>query len=97
MRSETARAVPLIGLLVVGAVNVVAAVLCAALWLVGPEASASSARLRFTELDRAGVVNAPALRQFDASHAFGDVDRLEYRRTVPDYIAGPAADGQRTA
>lgn len=46
-------------------------------------------RGRFTQLDRAGVINEQALEQFHPSYGF---KKGHIRNTVPRYIAGPALD-----
>ena len=55
------------------------------------------ARERFSELDRAGAINAPAIEKLDADHRFGNVQSLEHRNKVPTWIAGPSTDGLRLA
>lgn len=76
-------------------VNIAAMLLFAALLFVVPMFSQLETRIRFTELDRAGVVNPPALKQLHASYGFGDITMLEYRRTVPDYVAASPLAAQR--
>ncbi|MFI5381861.1 MAG: hypothetical protein ACHRHE_21390 [Tepidisphaerales bacterium] len=77
--------------------NIGAALLFAILLFIVPTFSELSTRLKFTELDRAGVVNAPALKQFHPDRGFGDINQLEYRRTVPDYIAASPLAAERTS
>ncbi|MEI8195389.1 MAG: hypothetical protein WCI73_05720, partial [Phycisphaerae bacterium] len=68
-------------------INTGATLLFAILLFVVPEFSKLDTRIKFTELDRAGVVNASAFKQFHKSYGFGDSLTLEYRSTVPVYIA----------
>lgn len=75
--------------------NIVAVLMFAVLLFVVPMFSQLETRVRFTELDRAGVVNPPALKQFHPSYGFGDITTLEYRRTVPDYVAASPLAAQR--
>jgi hypothetical protein len=75
--------------------NIAAGLLFAILLFLGPAGSQLDARMRFTELDRAGVVNPSALKQFHPDRGFGDIAVLEYRRTVPDYIASSALAAQQ--
>ena len=49
-------------------------------------------RMRFTELDRAGVINAEALKDCHGSYGFSDI-----RNGVPRYVAEPALKAQRQA
>ena len=70
----------------VAILNILAALGFAALLVIGPLMAQLSARMRFTELDRAGVINARALGQFHSSYGFGDPAKLDYRQTVPDWI-----------
>jgi len=55
------------------------------------------ARERFTELDRGGAINAPAIEKLDADHRFGGAQNLDYRNTVAVWIAGPSTNGLRMA
>jgi hypothetical protein len=75
-------------------INAVAVVAFVILLFFAPVASELSARARFTELDRAGVINAQALKQFHPSYRFGNVALLEYRRNVPAYLVASAVNVQ---
>jgi hypothetical protein len=50
-------------------------------------------RMRFTQLDRAGVINNDALDQFDPSYKFQE--GAGYRATVPRFLAGTSLQRER--
>ena len=60
-------------------------------------AAAVEAEHRFTDLDRAGVINADALERFAPSYGFGDARSLAYRVAVPAWLSGPAVGWLRVA
>jgi hypothetical protein len=74
----------------VAVLNLLAALGFAALLVIGTIAAELDARMKFTQLDRQGVINAPAFAGFDASYGFGDVSVLAYRGTVPVWLCGSA-------
>lgn len=77
--------------LAIGGVVVNAALVLGSLWLlaVGAFMADVQMRSRFTQLDRAGVINEAALDQFHPSYGFksGHV-----RNVVPRFIAGPVLE-----
>jgi hypothetical protein len=75
--------------------NGLAVALFLVLAIVVPEFSVLSARGHFTELDRAGVINAGALDPGDRRYTFSSRESLDYRRTVPVYIASAPLAEQR--
>lgn len=50
-------------------------------------------RMKYAELDRAGVINANALQHFHPDHGFTPDN---HRNSVPRYIAGPALSRLKT-
>jgi hypothetical protein len=81
--------------LTLAVVNSGAIVLFALLLFVAPMFSSLSTRVNFTQLDRAGVINVPALQQFHESYGFGDVRLLEHRSTVPAFIAASPINAEK--
>jgi len=77
-------------LLAMTIVNAAALALFVLLFLLQPLDVDLAIRINFTQLDRAEAINQQALKTFDPSHKFGNIDALEYRETVPIFIAGPA-------
>jgi len=61
----------------------------AAIWIV-PLFTTLHARMAFTELDRAGVINANALSSFHPSRGFGTAATMQYRTAIPDFICASA-------
>ncbi len=74
-------------------VNCLAILGFAFLFLVQPLLTDLSVRGRYTELDRAGVINEDALAEFHPSYGFAPGN---YRNSVPRYIAGDALRAERT-
>lgn len=75
--------------------NILAALLFCLLAYLVPSFSELSTRSAFTELDRAGVINAGALNPNDPRFRFSAVANLDYRRSVPIYIARAPLKEQR--
>jgi hypothetical protein len=79
----------------VALINLLAMVAFAAEAFIVPLRSELSARMAFTELDRAGAINATALDPNGPNYGFNSVSNLDYRRTVPIFIAQDALAAER--
>jgi hypothetical protein len=77
------------------ALNLMAVLLFVIAFMGLPVTSTFDARIKFMELDRAGVINTEALRQFHPDRGFGGIDNLEYRATLPAWIAGGSLSNLR--
>ena len=80
---------------VVAILNGMALVLFVLLLTLGSAWTDLGVRMNFVQLDRANVINVKALGQFHASYGFSG-ENLEYRNSVPRYIAGPALSAAQT-
>jgi hypothetical protein len=86
----------LLGLLAV--LNLLAATLFAGLAFLRPPFSELSARIAYTELDRAGAINAAALDPNSPTYGFDPASQNDHRRTVPVFVAaGPLAAARTNA
>ena len=74
-------------------VNCFATLAFLALLFVHPAMTDLSVAGRYTELDRAGVINAAAFQSLPAEYGFSAQNQ---RNTVPRFIAAPARTAQRT-
>jgi hypothetical protein len=79
----------------VALINLLAMVAFAAEAFIVPLRSELSARMAFTEVDRAGAINATALDPNGPNYGFNSVSNLDYRRTVPIFIAQDALAAER--
>jgi hypothetical protein len=76
-------------------INIVGAIVAAFFGFVAVLFTELDVTRNYVELDRAGVINTPALKSFHPSHGFC-TDEMAHRSTVPRFIAGPALDREQS-